>query len=96
MDGFSVVKVKQQLLSTWGWDIALAMFFYLLKGDQVGGLASASTSGTPVRIPPGALCGLGFQSLDCMGFPWNSSLGVFLPHLGLKFLHHHLFSFGSN
>ena len=25
---------------------------------------------------PGALCGLGFQSLlDCMGFPWNIYLG---------------------
>ena len=81
MDGFSVVKVKQQLLSTWGWDIALAMFFYLLKGDQVGGLASASTSGTPVRIPPGALCGLGFQSLpDCKGFPLNSFL-CFSSHI---------------
>ena len=32
--------------------------------------------GSPVRIPPRALCGLGFQSLpDRVGFPQNYSLG---------------------
>ena len=46
-----------------------------------------STSGTPVQISLGALCGLGFKSLlDCVGFPEIILLG-FLLHLKLKFLH---------
>ena len=52
-------------------------------GGRVGVevLSSPSTSRTPVRIPPVALSGLGFQSLpDRVGFPLNTSLG-FSSHI---------------
>ena len=49
-------------------------------------LSSPSTSRTPVRIPPGALSGLGFQFLpDRVGFSLEYFSGVFLPHLKLVF-----------
>ena len=48
-------------------------------------LASPSTSGTPVRIPTGALYVDGFpvhilDMLDCSGFPWNNSSGFSSHH----------------